>query len=60
VNDSFDISDFVRSGQVCRVEQLHSGLRRVAIKFFDPLPFKPGELADSQSNEEEVLEPALA
>ena len=59
VNDSFDISDFVRSGQVCRVEHINSSLRRVAIKFFDPLPFKPGELADSQSNDEEVLEPAL-
>jgi hypothetical protein len=59
-NESFDISDFIRSGQVCRVEQVNSGLRRIAIKFFDPLPFKPGELAGSQLNEEEILEPAMA
>ncbi len=59
-DDRFDISDFVRVGRVCRIDQLGNGLRRVAIKFHEPLPFKPGELANSQSNEEEVLEPALA
>ncbi|MGA2069975.1 MAG: hypothetical protein ABSG97_01390 [Sedimentisphaerales bacterium] len=59
-DNRFDINDFVRSGQVCRVEHISNGLHRVAIKFFDPLPFKPGELANSRLNEEEVLEPALA
>ena len=60
VDDCFDISDFVRTGQVCRIDQIGSGLKRVALKFYEPLPFKPGELANTHSNDEEVLEPALA
>ena len=59
-DDRFDISDFVRAGQVCRIDQIGNGLSRVAMKFHEPLPFRPGELANSQPNEEDVLEPALA
>jgi hypothetical protein len=55
----FDITDFVRSGQVCRIDHLGSGLRRVAMKFHQPLPFKPGELVNSQLNEEDIPEPAM-
>ena len=58
-DDCFDISDFVRTGQVCRIDQIGSGLKRVAVKFYEPLPFKPGELANSFSNQE-ILEPAMA
>ena len=41
--DSFDMANFTRSGHVCRVDNVNSFLRRVAVQFAEPLPFKPGE-----------------
>jgi hypothetical protein len=42
-DESFDLSDFVRSGHVCRVDGVNSALRRVVFQFAEPLPFHPGE-----------------
>ena len=42
-DDSFDMVDYVRSGQVCRVDGVNNVLRRIAIQFSEPLPFHPGE-----------------
>jgi hypothetical protein len=42
-DDSFDMVDFIRSAHVCRVEGVNHALRRVAIQFSEPLPFRPGE-----------------
>ena len=42
-DDSFDVVDFVRSGQVCRVDGVNNALRRVTMQFTEPLPFHPGE-----------------
>lgn len=39
----FDTASFSRIGRVCRVDNINSSLRRVAIQFARPLPFKPGE-----------------
>jgi hypothetical protein len=54
-DESFNVNDFIRAGLVRRVDHLHNGLRRVAIRFFDPLPFKPGE----QENTQAIPEPAI-
>jgi hypothetical protein len=59
-DDSFDVTEFIRAGSICRVDHLHNGLRRVAIRFSEALPFKPGEQESLQLNDEQVLEPALA
>ena len=48
--DSFDMANFTRSGHICRVENVNNLLRRVAIQFAEPLPFKPGEQAGSQTD----------
>jgi len=40
---SFDVSDYVRTGSVCRIDFLPNDLRRVAVRFQQPLPFHPGE-----------------
>jgi hypothetical protein len=56
---SFDVSDFIRRGNVCRIDNLSNGLRRVAIHFFAPLPFKPGEQENIQPDSILELEPAL-
>ena len=34
---------FERTGCICRVDDLNSVSRRIAIQFAEPLPFKPGE-----------------
>jgi len=59
-DDSFNMANFTRWGYVCRVDNVNSFLRRVAIQFGDPLPFKPGEQASSESEAEEALEPVMA
>jgi glutathione S-transferase len=43
VEKSFDLVDFVRTGRVYRVDDIHGAIRRVAIQFTEPLPFRPGE-----------------
>ena len=59
-NDSFDMANFTRSAQICRVDQLNDFLRRVAAQFGQPLPFKPGEQNDNKgrADSEKSLEPA--
>lgn len=42
-DDSFDMANFTRSGNVCRVDEVNNLIRRVAVQFAEPLPFKPGE-----------------
>jgi hypothetical protein len=45
-NDSFDMKDFVRNANICRIEQVNDFVHRVAVQFAESLPFKPGEQAD--------------
>lgn len=52
---SFDALNFTRTGRVCRVEDVNKFLRRVAIQFAEPLPFKPGEQAGSESEAQQRL-----
>ena len=42
-SDSFDTVFFSRSGRVCRVDSLKNQVRRIAIRFIEPLFFRPGE-----------------
>jgi len=59
-DDSFDMASFTRCGYVCRVDNVNSFIRRIAVQFAEPLPFKPGEQANNESEAEEMHEPALA
>ena len=54
---SFDMENFTRSGHVCRIQDVSGFLRRVAVQFAEPLPFKPGE-QDYEQAEQQVLEAA--
>jgi len=49
---SFDVNDYVRTGSVCRIDFLPNNLRRVAVRFQQPLPFRPGEQPWTPSNSE--------
>jgi hypothetical protein len=59
-DDSFDMANFTRCGHVFRVDSVNSFLRRVAVQFAEPLPFKPGEQNTGKSEAERTLEPAMA
>jgi hypothetical protein len=50
-DDSFDMANFVRRGEVCRVEGGFGHSRKVAVQFAEPLPFKPGEQEYAQQDE---------
>jgi hypothetical protein len=55
-NNSFDLENFVRDGRICRIDEVSPYIRRVAVQFAEPLPFKPAEMAD---NETTVMDGAL-
>jgi len=42
-HQAFDMANFIRHGKICRVEELSPFVRRVAVQFADPLPFKPAD-----------------
>ena len=46
-DQSLDTADFVRTGKVCRIDDVNMLLRCVAIQFAEPLNFKPGEQRES-------------
>ena len=47
--DSFDLENFIRSGHICRVDEVSPYVRRVVIQFGQPLTFKPGEIRDDEA-----------
>ena len=50
--EAFDLENFMRSGHICRVEELSGFVRRVAVQFGEPLPFKPGGVEEFKPIEE--------
>ncbi len=59
-DDSFSISDFIRSGHICRVERVNDYSIRVALKFTEQLPFDPVEQAEIGIDGAEKPEPVLS
>lgn len=52
---SFDMVSFTRIGKVCRVDNVNSFLRRIAVQFAQKLPFQPGQQAEEGSETEQKL-----
>ena len=48
-DDSFGLTSFIRQARVCRIDNVNEHLRKIAIQFADPLPFRPGEQAESET-----------
>ena len=48
----FDLENFIRKGYVCRIEEISNFVRKVAIQFAEPLPFKPAEIICGDEDEE--------
>lgn len=47
--EAFDLENFMRSGKIQRVDELSGFVRRVAMQFGEPLPFKPGEVEEAKT-----------
>lgn len=55
-DDSFGITGFIRPAHVCRLDNVSTFLRHVAIQFDEPLPLKPGEQENiSESDAQKML-----
>jgi len=57
--EAFDMENFTRSGRICRIDDISQFCRRIVMQFASPLPFKPGEQADSESGIEQGLSVAV-
>jgi hypothetical protein len=57
--EAFDMANFTRSGRICRVDDINQFSQRVAVQFAKPLPFKPGEQADSEPGSQQRLAVAV-
>lgn len=42
-DESFDLENCIRSGFVCRVEDINPYMKKVALQFAESLDFRPGE-----------------
>jgi hypothetical protein len=51
--DSFEMANFTRPARVCRIDNVNSFVRRIAVQFAEPLPFKPGEQANTEAGSEQ-------
>ena len=58
-DESFDMANFTRSGRICRVNDINQFSRLIALQFASPLPFRPGEQADSESSIQQELSAAV-
>jgi hypothetical protein len=47
-DNSFDLENYIRSGFVCRIEDINPYMRKIALQFAEPLSFRPGEQERSQ------------
>ncbi len=47
--ESFDLANFIREGKICRIDEVSAFVKRVAVQFEESLPFKPGEMTDSEA-----------
>lgn len=47
-DDAFDMASFTRKGKVCRIDNINDYVRRIALQFSDPLPFQPGQQAETE------------
>ncbi|MHC4762812.1 MAG: PilZ domain-containing protein [Planctomycetota bacterium] len=56
----YDMANYNRIGRVCRVDNVNTHLRRVAMQFSKPLFFKPGEQGISDDESQQRLRTASA
>ena len=55
----FHVTNFIRTGYISRIDDVNNGIRRVVLRFFEPLPFSPGEQPNMHLTHDSLPEPAL-
>jgi hypothetical protein len=53
--EAFDMANFTRLGRIYRVDDISPFTRRIVMQFASPLPFKPGEQADSEVETQQFM-----
>lgn len=48
--ESFEMASFTKPARVARIDYVNDYVRRIAVQFAEPLPFKPGQQADSDDD----------
>ena len=54
-DNSFNIASFTRHCHICRIDDINSFTKRVAIQFAEPLPFKPAQQTQGKAQCNEML-----
>jgi len=57
-DNSFDMENFVRTGNVYRINKVNSFLSQVVLKFTEPLPIKPAEQSDNGVDCHQIIKTA--
>ena len=57
--DPFDLDNFVRRANICRIEHVSENVRKIAVQFHEPLPFNPASV-DRVEITEEIADEELA
>ena len=58
-DDSVKMHRFTRGGRICRISDVNGVLKRVAVQFAEPLPFKPAEQNPNEIPVKQFAEHAL-
>jgi hypothetical protein len=53
------MANFTRSGRIYRVDDISQFSRHIVVQFASPLPFKPGEQADSEAEAQQFMVAAI-
>ncbi len=48
-DNSFNMENYIRSGFIRRIDHCNSFMKKIAIQFAEPLPFRPGEQDQNQT-----------
>jgi hypothetical protein len=54
-DESFDLASYTRVARICRVDNVNSFVRRIAVQFAEPLPFRPGEQTETEDDAQQRL-----
>lgn len=46
--ESFDLTNIIREGEICRIDELGPYVRRVAVQFSEPLSFTPANTEEQE------------
>ena len=54
-DESFDLASYTRLARICRIDEVNTFVRRIAVQFAEPLPFRPGEQAETEDDTRQRL-----